>query len=95
MPKRTSKHKRKKKAAPKLDANQLAYRVVQESTEEEAVSPTDMTKAQISLLMKEMGRKGGKIGGKKRMEKMTAEQKSQFGLAAARSRWAKNKPPAT
>jgi hypothetical protein len=50
-----------------------------------------MTKAQISHLMAEMGRRGGKIGGKRRLETMTAAQRSAVALKAARARW--TKPP--
>jgi hypothetical protein len=39
--------------------------------------------------MAQMGRKGGKIGGKRRMETMTAEQRSQIALKAAKARWSK------
>jgi hypothetical protein len=50
-----------------------------------------MTKAQISQLMATMGRKGGKIGGKRRMETMTPAQRSQSAHWAAQARW-KKKP---
>jgi len=48
-----------------------------------------MTKAQISQLMAEMGRKGGRIGGKRRLETMTPERRSQVALKAAKARWQK------
>lgn len=38
-----------------------------------------------------MGRKGGKIGGKKRAENMTQEQRSQSASEAAKARWSKHK----
>lgn len=85
MPKRASKKERKKNRQPEEDINQLAYRLVKESTSE----PDPMTKAQISHLMAAMGRKGGKIGGKRRMVTMTAEERSQIALKAAKTRWAK------
>ena len=95
MPKRTSKAKKKKKkkkrAQQEPDVNQLAHRLVQESTTD---SPEDtLTKTQISQLMSQMGRKGGKVGGKRRMEGMTTEQRSDFGLKAAQARWSKRKRP--
>jgi hypothetical protein len=46
-------------------------------------------RAILSRIMAQMGRKGGKIGGKRRMETMTAEQRSQIALKAAKARWAK------
>jgi hypothetical protein len=87
MPKRISNaKKRKKKRQSEPDVNQLAYRLVQESTSEP--EPETMTKTQISQLMSEMGRRGGKIGGKRRLETMTPEKRSQIALKAARARWA-------
>ncbi|HTV59274.1 MAG TPA: histone H1 [Verrucomicrobiae bacterium] len=89
MPKRTSKKKKaKKKRNPEEDVNQLAYRLVHESTAEPpALSPT---KEEISRFMQEMGRKGGKIGGKRRLETMTPEERSRVALKAAQSRWKKH-----
>jgi hypothetical protein len=40
--------------------------------------------------MAAMGRKGGKIGGKRRLDTMTAEQRRVVAQNAARSRWAKH-----
>ena len=49
-----------------------------------------MKKSLISLVMSEMGRKGGKIGGKRSMETMTPEQRSvrakKASMAAAKKR---------
>ena len=42
--------------------------------------------------MAAMGRKGGKIGGKRRLETMTPEQRQEIALKAAKTRWAKRKP---
>jgi hypothetical protein len=44
--------------------------------------------------MAEMGRKGGKIGGKRRLETLSDRRRSQIAKAAARARWAKRKKPA-
>jgi hypothetical protein len=49
------------------------------------------TAAQISVFMAEMGRRGGKIGGKRRAENMTPKERSQLALKAAKARW--NKRP--
>jgi len=49
------------------------------------------TTAQISILMAEMGRKGGKIGGKRRMQTMTVKQRRKIAQKAARVRWDKTK----
>jgi len=51
-----------------------------------------MKKSLISLVMSEMGRKGGKIGGKRSMETMTPEERSarakKASMAAAKKRTA-------
>jgi len=41
--------------------------------------------------MSEMGRKGGKIGGKRRLETLTAEERSDLASKAARDRWKKSR----
>jgi len=41
--------------------------------------------------MAEMGRKGGKISGERRMENIPAEQRSEIADKAAQARWAKRK----
>ena len=42
----------------------------------------------LSKVMAEMGRRGGKIGGKRRMETMTPEEHRNFASNAAKKRWA-------
>jgi hypothetical protein len=44
--------------------------------------------------MAEMGRRGGQIGGKRRLETMTDRQRSTVARKAAKARWAKKKKPA-
>jgi hypothetical protein len=44
----------------------------------------------ISQVMAEMGRKGGRIGGKRRLETMTSRERSNVAKAAAKARWAKH-----
>ena len=82
MPKRIRKPKRP------ADVNQWAHALGNESTELEV--PSVPTKAQISQIMSAMGKRGGKIGGKRRMQTMTPEQRSQIALKAAQSRWKKH-----
>jgi len=41
--------------------------------------------------MAAMGRKGGKIGGKRRMVTMTAEQRREVAQKAAKTRWDRRK----
>jgi len=47
--------------------------------------------ALLSRIMAQMGRKGGRIGGKRRLETMTPEERSQSAHRAAQARW-KKKP---
>jgi hypothetical protein len=79
MPKRTGR---------KLDVVQNARRVVDESLRrfEATQKPSS---AVISQVMAEMGRRGGKIGGKNRMENLGAKGRSELGRAAVQARWAK------
>jgi hypothetical protein len=67
------------------DANQIAFQVVQAATAES--TPTD--RATLSKVMAEMGRKGGKIGGKRSLETMTTSQRKKRAKKAAESRWKK------
>jgi hypothetical protein len=76
MPKRISKKLK--------DPNQIAAAVVALSTSGD--SPVDPSL--LSKVMAEMGRKGGKIGGKRRLETLTAKRRSQIAKKAAKSRWA-------
>ena len=64
------------------DVNLTAHRLVSDSTDAQLPS-----KAQISLLMASLGRKGGKIGGKRRLETMSAKQRQQIARKAAQARW--------
>jgi hypothetical protein len=58
-------------------------------TEDREPRPPKVTKSDISRVMAAMGRKGGAIGGKRRMVTMTPEQRREVALKAARTRWAK------
>ena len=64
-----------------------AHRLVAESTEQEAALPT---KSQISAFMAELGRKGGKIGGKRRLETMSSQERKRIAKKAADARWEKS-----
>ena len=77
-------------SGPKLDAVQNARRVMMEATE----TTTEVTLTLVSQVMSEMGRKGGLVGGKRRLETMTSKQRSAVAKKAAKARWknAKNKP---
>ena len=84
MPKRTSK--------PKLDAVQNARRVVMASVgDTEPAQAPPSSKSMISQVMAEMGRKGGLIGGKRRLETLSDRRRSQIAKQAAIARWSKKK----
>lgn len=82
--------------------NQAAYEMVQRSTSEQTkVEPAEVviiaqetkpSKYDISRVMAEMGRKGGQIGGKRRLETMTAAQRKRSAIKAAKARWGKTRP---
>jgi len=74
------------------DVNQSAFELVTRSvTPERLTAPRKASKAEISRVMSVMGRKGGKIGGKRRLETMTREERQARALQAARARWGGNR----
>jgi len=75
-----------KQGSAEKDANELARRLVRLSSE--AAENLLPTKEQLSALMSRLGKKGGKIGGKRRMETMTSEERSLVAQKAANARWA-------
>jgi hypothetical protein len=48
----------------------------------------------VQQVMRDMGAKGGRIGGKRRLETMTDEQRRRSARKAAKARWAKVKKTA-
>jgi hypothetical protein len=79
MPKRISKKTN--------DLNTLAFQIVQSATTE---SP-EIDREMLSKVMAEMGRKGGKIGGKKSLETMSPADRKKRAKKAAQARWKKPK----
>ena len=78
------------------DPNQLAKWIVDRSTNEvegpEAVTAPPLSQpSDLSAYMAAMGRKGGLIGGKRRLKTMTKEQRRRVAVKAARARWKKTK----
>jgi hypothetical protein len=53
--------------------------------------PPRVSKSDISRVMSAMGRKGGKLGGKRRLVTMTAEERRAAAIKASKARWAKHK----
>ena len=68
------------------DTNQLAKRIVDLSTGED--SETDPYKGKNPAAV-ELGRLGGKKGGKARAESMTPERRKEIAKKAAEKRWSK------
>jgi hypothetical protein len=79
MPKRISRKPR--------DASQTPAAVVAVATEESS----GLDRVLLSHIMSEMGRKGGKIGGKRSLETMSAMERKKRARKAAKTRWAKRK----
>ena len=67
------------------DVNQLAHHLGALSTGK--IDQPKATDAEISRVMAELGRRGGKIGGKNRAASTTPERRREIALKAARSRW--------
>jgi hypothetical protein len=65
-----------------LDLNQLAKRIVDEAIGEEPITPEPKEKNQAAV---ELGKLGGRKGGKARAESLTAEQRSEIAKIAAQS----------
>ncbi len=75
------------------DPNQLAKWIVERSTSEtpepeEVTAPASLP-SDLSHYMRAIGRKGGLIGGKRRLKTMTKEQRRKVAAKAARTRWKK------
>jgi len=73
------------------DIDQAAHHLVNVLTEENHKSVQLPTEAQISALMAQLGRKGGKIGGKRRLETLSSLQRKRIAKKAARARWNKTR----
>lgn len=71
------------------DPNQLAKWIVDQSTSEAPVSPVEAPKppSDLSAYMAAIGRKGGQIGGKRRMKTMSSAQRKAVAAKAAKARW--------
>ena len=83
MPKRT-------RTTENLDTVQNARRVFLEAVE----STETVQLTIVQQVMRDMGAKGGRIGGKRRLETMTDEQRRRSARKAAKARWAKVKKTA-
>ena len=78
------------------DPNQLAKWIVDRSTSdapetEMAPPPQPAPPVNLSEYMAAIGRKGGQIGGKRRLKTLTKVERSKIAAKAARARWGKPK----
>jgi hypothetical protein len=86
MPKRV---KQKKRTS---DENEIAFQLVQRSTQEPE-APSQDQRSIVSQYMAQIGSKGGKIGGKRRLKTMTGEERSKVAQRAAKARWKAKRTP--
>jgi hypothetical protein len=68
------------------DANVAAFQILDQATSEEL----GIDRETLSKVMAEMGRKGGKIGGKRSLDTMTAKKRKERAQKAAKARWKKH-----
>jgi hypothetical protein len=79
------------------DPNQLAKWIVDQSTSEipeppqGPPAPPTALPPDLSAYMAAIGRKGGQIGGKRRLKTMTKKERSSIAAKAAKARWGRNK----
>jgi hypothetical protein len=73
------------------DPNQLAKWIVDSSTSDSPPQPALPSAPSLSAYMAAMGRKGGQIGGKRRLLTMTPEARKAAAAKAAQARWGKSK----
>jgi hypothetical protein len=87
MPKRI-KHRKRRPA----DVNQSAHLLVQQPTANVDSNPpvVGAVPTIISEYMASIGRKGGKIGGKRRLSTLTEKERKRIASTAAKARWRKN-----
>ena len=67
------------------DPNQLAKWIVEQSTEEAQPVPPPPTG--LSAYMAAMGRRGGLVGGKRRLVTMTPDARKRAAAKSAQARW--------
>ena len=77
--------RRSSKPLPR-DPNQLAYKIMQLSTEEPE-QPKE--RSPISEYLSQIGHKGGLKGGPARAKKLSSKKRKEIARKAAKTRWAK------
>jgi hypothetical protein len=75
----------------RVEVNQIAHHLVNLSTHTDSHpligKDSRLTQSEISRVMAAMGRRGGRIGGKRHLVTVTSEQRRKIALKAARKRW--------
>jgi len=71
------------------DPNQLAKWIVEQSTAEREPETPAPAPPNLSAYMAAMGRKGGIVGGKRRLVTMTPDARKRAAAKAAQARWGK------
>lgn len=77
-----------------LETNPFAERSAEQSPNAAIPKPNSqpaMLLNTVSEYMATIGRKGGRIGGKRRLKTMTKEERRKAAAKAARARWGKRK----
>jgi hypothetical protein len=85
--------KRVKQGRRPTDINQIAHSLVEKTTYEPEVAPEPIPQvpASISQYMAAIGKKGGKIGGKRRLDTVSAKKRKKIASDAAKARWEKKR----
>jgi hypothetical protein len=79
---------KKKQKSPPKDVNLWARHMVEQSTAEpETEAPPAIAPAALSAYMSALGRKGGLVGGKRRLKTMTKKARIAVAEKAAAARW--------
>ena len=76
-----------KKSKTPRDINRLAAFIAEQATSDS--KPEQPEERQKNPAAVELGRLGGKKGGKARAEKLTSEQRKEIARKAAKARWEK------
>jgi hypothetical protein len=87
---KTASRPKKAKTLP-IDVNQRMHLLGHRLTDQAESKLPEPTKEEISRVMSALGHRGGKKGGKRRMETMTQKQRSDIAFKAAQARWGKEK----
>lgn len=94
MPKPLKKKTASQRPARPRDVNQWARHMVEQSTTEpepDTKTQPAIAPAALSAYMAALGSKGGKIGGKRRLETMTKKARIAVAKKAATTRWKDHK----